>query len=285
MAELNEVESYLLGDWYINLDYGLKNLIKYQSFLANKANGSVDFDKIKGLSAPRTALLNVDMSEYLPTSEGKKVSIAKISFSGPMISEPDLCTDGIQSVIDELKAAYADDSIGGILLEFNTGGGEVSAAIKMRAAVQDKNKPVVVLSNGFASAGVYSVLDADERIATSKLAKFGSIGVLVSLNSKAIEYIKENVITIYSKYSDNKNKAHRDILEGDFETLKADISALDKVFMSEVNEALSLDPSTKEETLSGGMFLAEDAKKRGLLDAIGGESMAIRRLLSIIKNS
>ncbi len=277
--DFNPIESYLIGDWYIDCNYGLKRLLKYQASLATMGSDTGDMiQRSVEISKPKTRTFDIK-------GKSKTFKAKRIKFQDVMISDDNLCMVGVDSLIDELNEGYQNAEIKGILLEMNTGGGEVEAALRTRSAIQMRNKPVVVWSSMFASGGVYATLDADERISNGEMARFGSIGVLISLNKSFLSFFKDRVLSLYSEKSPDKNKLIREILKDNHQPMIEDLTKMDDVFMDEVEKALNLNEKLKNETLAGGMFLAKSAKKRGLIDAIGNEAFAIRRLQSIIKNS
>jgi ClpP class serine protease len=87
---------------------------------------------------------------------------------------------------------------------------------------------------------------------------------------------------IYASKSTNKNKAWRAMQEGNLDVLREQIDEYNQLFLDEVQGFLTLKGSKKdiEQTLSGEMFNAEEGKKRGLIDGIGGMRYAIQRLQS-----
>jgi len=66
--------------------------------------------------------------------------------------------------------------------------------------------------------------------------------------------------------------------------LKNSLNKSDEIFMKEVKKHRKLkgDTKTRKETLSGAMFLSDDAKERGLIDGIGTFNYALKRINSHI---
>lgn len=225
--------------------------------------------------------LNPDGRQVYDTQEVRQGAIAFMKLQGVMRANEGLSTRGIDSLVNELRQAYGDSRIEGAIIEANTGGGEVAAAQILRAAISSRTKPVVVHANLLASGGILSTLDADEIIAYDDLSQFGSVGIFISISKQFVSWYNENVDDIYSNKSPNKNKAFRDLLSGNRETIVDDLTRKDEMFMKAVQEARPLKGDI-EETLSGSMFMAKDAKRRGLIDGIGDTAYAIERLKSHI---
>lgn len=88
---------------------------------------------------------------------------------------------------------------------------------------------------------------------------------------------------IYGEDAPNKNGDFRAALGGDYSKLQKRVSDLTRAFHDEIKRDRPLRGSEDmiKETLSGSMFAAMEAKKRGLIDAIGNLPYAIKRVNSL----
>jgi ClpP class serine protease len=209
-----------------------------------------------------------------------KGSFAHLRLQGVMRSKDGASSRGVNSLIEDMNAAFDNDRIQGILIEANTGGGEVTAGLMLQSIIEQSPKAIVVYAHQLASAGVRATLPADEIIASSKSAEIGSIGTFISLPRNFAARYKEYFQDIYADKSTNKNAWFRQWLEGDLSGLKADINRSNDNFLADVQKYRELKGSEKqiEEVLSGKMFYAPEAKRRGLVDGIGGFQYAVKRL-------
>ena len=209
-----------------------------------------------------------------------KGSFAHLRLQGVMRSKDGASSRGVNSLIEDMNAAFDNDRIQGILIEANTGGGEVTAGLMLQSIIEQSPKAIVVYAHQLASAGVRATLPADEIIASSKSAEIGSIGTFISLPRNFAARYKEYFQDIYADKSTNKNAWFRQWLEGDLSGLKADINRSNDNFLADVQKYRELKGSEKqiEEVLSGKMFYAPEAKRRGLIDGIGGFQYAVKRL-------
>lgn len=207
-------------------------------------------------------------------------SFAHLRLQGVMRSKDGASSRGINSLIDDMNAAFDNDRIEGILIEANTGGGEVTAGLMLQSIIEQSPKAVVVYAHQLASAGVRGTLPADEIIASSKSAEIGSIGTFISLPRNFAARYKEYFQDIYADKSTKKNSWFRQWLEGDLSELKDDVNRSNDQFLSDVQKYRQLKGSEKqiEEVLSGKMMYAPEAKRRGLIDGIGGFQYAVKRL-------
>lgn len=259
-------------------DYGLAQMAE----VLLKAEASAD-----AISKPSSIAVDIF---YNGTAKGSlddlqgfaaKGSIARLSINGVMTEQDGLCNYGMQTYANKLYDLYNDDRIAGVLLSVSSGGGEATAGDVLLNAIADKNKPVIVHTTFLGSAALKGTLPATHIMAASPSTEIGSIGAMISINKDTIENIKTNFLELYATTSPDKNKELRALLNDDPEAMVQRLNKLDAVFMEQVKQYRKLDPATMEETLSGGIFTAQDAVNRGLIDSIGTFSTA----LSLFKNS
>jgi ClpP class serine protease len=281
----------LVGGWHIDTTWGIEKLNEYLSNidLVKSTKNTTLFDKAFEASRNMSIIDQntgsistiTDFSE-IPNEGG----ILELNFSNVMRNEDGWCSIGINSLTNMLYQAYGTPKIKGILLNLNSGGGESSSGFNLQGALLDKNKPVVVRTMLLGSAAVNGAIGASEIIASSDAAEIGSIGSYIALDNNMVSYLKENIKYVYSKVSPNKNKSFRDILDNDdYSLLEEEATQNAKMFQKAVTKYRNLRDTTKEDTLSGGMFYAQDAKRRGLIDAVGTRNFALKRVNSLIKYS
>jgi ClpP class serine protease len=278
---------HFYGTWNIEENFALQEFGKYidrMSMIKSGATFSDVFTDIKVKSLTANMLNKTGGSSYISNiSDINAPTLLELTYSGVMLSEDGMCSYGVQSLVDMLYQAYDNKFVTGVLLSLNSGGGQSSSAYLLQQALQDKNKPVVVHTNLLASAALNGSVTASEIIALSDGTEIGSIGSYISINKESLTRLAETTHFIYSDLSPNKNKDIRDAMAGDFTALKAYVNENAKMFQKKVTQHLSLNPDMKDETLSGGMFLAQDAKKRGLIHGVGTKGFAIKRISSLIK--
>lgn len=286
MHKIDEnVLNYIMSQmWSIDLDFGLNQL---NQFLF-ESNMNADWLKETLLErrksmAPQILLSQTDLlyDTSLLSSDIKPGSILKLNLSGLMTVEDQMCSNnGIRRMTNNLYMAYENKNIEGVIIESKSGGGEELSGIMLDAAIKDRNKPVLNYIHQSGSAAVRGTLNTDERWASSNTSQIGSIGVYLSIRKGFAEWYNENVEDIYATGSPDKNKAFRAMLSGDKSPLQLMVNEAAKMFQKDVKSSLNLkgDASTINETLSGGMFYAQNAKERGLIDGVGTLNTVIKRL-------
>ena len=277
------------GIWGIDFDLGMQCLGEYLHEIDMAESGI----KLKDFAAEReknclrilsssdnhiSELSRRDVEEIAPGS------IAKLELSGVMRLHDGMSSMGTKSLEREINYAKSNPNVDGLLIEVSSGGGESVAGNHLHTVIKNFGKPVVAAVHYAGSAAYKSIVKADEIIGIGELSSVGSIGTMFSINKKMLEYIKNNFVELYSDLSPQKNKAFRDLLNDDTSGIKDDINRVAKIFQDTVVEGRKLNPDSKltKDTLEGAMFLAQDAKKRNLLDQVGSMDLAISRLRSHI---
>lgn len=215
-------------------------------------------------------------------------SVAVIALRGDMLKEGTMCSYGTEEIAAVIREAAASPKIIGIRLDIDSGGGAVDAIAPMLDAIrfcQDQGKPVVASCDLCASAAYYVACHCDEIVANNSIsAEFGSIGVMIQFPDYAKYYEQKGikVHTIYSDLSSYKNAPFEAALKGDYKSIREEtLNPLARQFQQAVrNRRRNLDEKV-DGILNGRMFFAADAKKHGMIDAIGNADTAteeVRRL-------
>lgn len=234
--------------------------------------------------------LSVDFyneGRIVATTDGDvmKGSIAVVSMSGLMTTNDGLCSYGMKSMDKKLRSLYQNKNVAGIIMDIDTGGGYATAGDVLQNAILDKTKPVFVYTTFLCSAGIKGTLGADYIVAASSNTTIGSIGVMMNMPKLYVDESKENDIELYSDDSPKKNEAWRALKNGDQKPYIDSLTKLDENFMNDVRTFRNLkgSESYQKETLSGATFLANEAKRRGLIDNIGTLNFTLKKIQSHLK--
>lgn len=285
-----EIESWLMigGELHIEWNWAIEQFTNYRHEIMLVKNG-VPYSEL-GIGQSRAAsmpgIIQMEGNEAQVISDPSLLrdaaatpagSFAHLQLQGVMRSRDGASSRGIQSLISDIHAANANPNIEGILLEANTGGGESTAGNMLFSALKDSKKAVVVFAHMLASAGIKGTLPADEIIMAGQGAQAGSIGTFITLDRYFASWYQRNYQDIYADKSTNKNKDFRSFLEGDLEPIRKNLNKSNDYFLSEVKKYRPLKGDIAH-TLSGAMFFANAAKRRGLADGIGSFNYAVKRL-------
>ena len=279
------------GDMCIEIGYGMRMLNRYISGIEAVRAGVPFTSTPQGQEKERTkpSILTFDENglftgaissdDIVSSREIEKGSIAVINLHGVMNSQDDVCSYGIGYQVAQLRQAYGNPQVQAIILDVNSGGGEVTAMNMMMQAIGERNKPIIGYGHFAASAAYGSISATDEIVAAGELASFGSIGAMMAIDMRVIEFYKKNVRFFYGENAPRKNAALRGALEENFTDIQKDVNAYTDKFHDKVKGLRPLKGSDIriKETLSGEMFIAADAKSRGLIDGVGNINYAIKR--------
>jgi capsid assembly protease len=107
-----------------------------------------------------------------------------------------------ESVATQVAAAVRDKSVGMIMLDIDSPGGEAGGMFSLAALIREarKQKPVVALVNDMAASGAYGIASAANEIVVSPTSVAGHIGVvLLHLDqSKELEMMGRKPTLIYA---------------------------------------------------------------------------------------
>ena len=284
------------GPMCIEARHGLRLLNKYLHEI-DLVNSGVPYSEL-GIGERRAASCSVCI--FMPDASGiggemaqdkgllsnpgltKPQSIAVLKLSGAMASQDDISSYGVSSLERQLRAAYSNENIGAVILETNSPGGEVTAMQMLVGAIEDRNKPVLGFGHFAASAAYGALAATDEIIASNRMAQFGSVGAVITLDKSFLEYYAENFLSFYGEDAPNKNAEWRAALDGNFGPIQESANRATRDFQAQVSKqrAISGGEAYQKHTLSGAMFDAVDAKRRGLVDGIGTMNYAISRAMA-----
>lgn len=212
----------------------------------------------------------------------KPQSIAVLKLSDVMTTKDGVSSYGVGMLDSQLRAAYANDNIGAVIMDTNSPGGEVTAMQMLVGAVEDRNKPVIGFGRFVASAAYGTLAATDEIIASDKMAQFGSVGAVITLDKSFLEFYKENFLSFYGEDAPGKNAEWRAALDGNFGPIQEVANKATKDFQGQVmkQRAITGGEAYQKTTLSGAMFDAVEARRRGLVDGIGTMNYAITRAMA-----
>lgn len=198
--------------------------------------------------------------------------VAEIEVEGVLTEKPDcfaLLFGGgnttYAGIRKSLAMADANPDVKRIVLRIASPGGQVTGLFETLAAIEATAKPISVVSSLAASAAYGIAAVAGPIEAVTPASEFGSIGVAVSL------FLDDQVVDIAS--TDAPNKRPDVTTEEGLAVIRQELDALHEVFVDAIargrshNTGKAITPETvNAEFGRGGMFVASQAKKRGMID-------------------
>jgi protease-4 len=178
-----------------------------------------------------------------------------------------------ESVIKNIKLAYDDDNVKGILFVVNSPGGAVSPSIEISMAIKrfkDK-KPVVAYAAGTMTSGSYYASVHANHIIANPGSIIGSIGVI--MQAPNIEELAKKIGISEQVVSAGEYKEAgtitRQWTSKERESLQELVNDTYELFVNDIAEARGLDKERADEFANAKIFIASKAQKAGLIDTVG----------------
>ncbi len=188
---------------------------------------------------------------------------------------------GAESVAHAFRSALADPTVRAILFRINSpGGSAVASETIWRETVRarEANIPVIVSMSDVAGSGGYYIAAAADKIVAQPATLTGSIGVVAG--KMIVGGLWDKIGVTWGTVEQGKNAGMFSTLE-DYtpDGARHFQSFLDAVyagFKDRVAAGRRLDGNSVEAIARGRVWTGEDAKTRGLVDALGGYDTALR---------
>lgn len=226
------------------------------------------------------ASLRQELALKVTISDG----IAVVPVVGPIMHSPsiaDIYYDGASDstqLYNALESLSRNTDVTGVLLTINSPGGMVTGGFDIADATAriSKKKAVVAAIDGMGASLAYLIASQATRIISTGSSVVGSIGVIASY----VDYTKYlELIGVKMDVFTNKEgvlKASGALGTSLSDVQKSDIQErVDGVFARFKAAVLSKRPSVSAETMRGQVVYGSDAKKLGLIDAVGDQQYAL----------
>ena len=198
--------------------------------------------------------------------------------------------DMVESTIQQIRAAQADDSIRAIILEIDSPGGGITPTDEIYKALMDfrdsdDSRLIIAFCRDMAASGGYYLASAADWIISEPTAMLGSISVIMqALNWKALsDKIGVTDVTIVSgEYKDLLNPFQA-VNEGDKAILQSMVDGLYLHFLEVVCQGRNMEVEALKPFADGRVFLPDVALEAGLIDEIGYWDSAMARCATLLE--
>jgi protease-4 len=281
---VKNLHSLINGRWFIDKPYGHSLLPSLFSILEGKdisiKSGEREpdiFISLKKSNAPLVAASGFDSgnndSEY----------VAVINLKDPIYKYNQECgPSGTKSKMQSMKSYAQDPNCIGVVLDIDSGGGQVSGTPEFYDYITSFKKPVVAYTDGLMCSAAYYIGSAASHIIANKRADaIGSIGVMVSFIDFSGIYEKQGakLITEYATQSTEKNKAFEELLKGNPELyIKTELDPIAEDF---INDIKAVRPGVDPSVFKGGTWNAQESLDKKLIDSIGTLQDAVNKVFEL----
>lgn len=232
------------------------------SWLMNEPDLNYCAENFKNVAANK---VRVGLFSELPLPHAP-ANLALIPVVGPMIKADLFGNVGTSTLTRRINDWAIDDSKDAIILYFESvPGGQVDGTEIFAKAIKAASlkKPVIATISGMCcGSGMWAASQATEIFATSLTDFMGGIGLVVSIKNPA--KANDDIVDVVSDLSPDKNKEYRDpqVLKNMY------LNPIASLFQDAVKEGRGNKLKAVGKVLTGGTFIAADAKKNGLIDGI-----------------
>lgn len=281
MSLLNSITS---GAWAIAPQFA----VGYLPFVANLLEGN---DPSKLLPSKQEVELSYKNSAKIKTQSGSSVDrkgqrLAIMTIKGVLMKDDGMCSAGMLSMDRMLKNIINDPSVGGILLDIDSPGGEASYTPVFGETIKNSPKPILTYtSRRMASAAFWIGSSAQEIYASHKNDEVGSIGTMITLADmrKRLEKDGINLVDIYATESSEKNGLYKAFLDGDYKKIQKEM--LDPINKEFINTVKSNRDISDVDAFKGKIFRAEEAVQNGMIDGVKSFEECLIRLQELVDDN
>jgi signal peptide peptidase SppA len=288
ICSMNLLRNIVAGVWMVDK----ATVLAAAPFVAKLAKGEPvvwDFGANQNQDRRPYAYWERNNARYYDWSSAPAESVAVHTLIGAVTKYGGMCGGGTEEMMASMERADRQENIIAHLLEIDSGGGEATnietTANFVRASLK---KPVVAIVNGVAASAAYWIAAAaDEIYASEPTDEFGSIGVVLSFADARPMWEEMGVKfhEIYASESSLKNEDFNKALAGDYEDVRNKI--LDPYANSFINgvKKLRLGMKDDDQVFKGQTYMANDAKKIGLIDGLKTWEQALERAVQLGKRA
>ncbi|MBS3741365.1 MAG: signal peptide peptidase SppA [Candidatus Cloacimonetes bacterium] len=220
-------------------------------------------------------------------SDEKKDKIAIIYASGTIHSGEGVPgkTIGSKTLTKYLKEAREDDSIKGIILRVNSGGGSALASEIIAHQVQkckkgENAKPIIASMSGAAASGGYFISSPADKIIAQSETITGSIGVIALVPNFTELYRKIHINWDTVKKGENADIFATDspLTDSAKEKIRGSVEHSYWAFVDAVAQGRDMSREQVHKIAQGKVWTGKSAKELGLVDELGGIDYSIKVL-------
>lgn len=186
----------------------------------------------------------------------------------------------VEHIRADLQAAIEDDAVQAIVLDVDSPGGSVQGLAELGDEIRAarSKKPIVAHTDGLMASAAYWLASQADKVVATKSATVGSIGVIASVIDQHRALANEGFDPVVVKSTPGKGGVQSTGAIGDADRadLQREVDAHHAMFVDAVAAGRGIDRAQAEQLADGRVYLGEESKARGLIDAIGPGNAAVR---------
>jgi signal peptide peptidase SppA len=251
----------------------------------------VDLAKAVDLAALRAeSVAAADRAASQPLYRTGADGIARIDISGPMTKYPTsfqalLSGTSTLRAREALRAAARDPEVAGILVVIDSPGGTVAGTSDLAAEIRraDAKKPVYTYAEDLAASAALWTLVQGRKAYANQTAEIGSIGAYWVVEDTSQVYAQEGVkVHVISSAPPIKGAGvdGTEVTPAQLAEWERRVKDVADVFASEVASGRGLTQEQVSHLATGAVWVADKARKLGLIDGVMGLDEVMAQLRS-----
>lgn len=186
-----------------------------------------------------------------------------------------------EAMAQRFRAAEQDSTVGTIVLDIDSPGGEAAGTMELAAQIAASSKPVVAHANSMAASAAYWIASAADEVVVTPSGEVGSIGVLIVHTDDTAALEAKGVTRTVISAGPHKAEMWGPLTDEARAHLEQQAQAMYGRFVSAVASYRGVSAATVRSDFGGGrMLLADDAKRAGMVDRVESFDATLARLLS-----
>ena len=214
--------------------------------------------------------------------------VAIIPITGTLVQKsgymrPTCGMTGYDGIRANLSMALDDPTVRAIMLDIDSGGGEVAVCFALVDAIYASRgkKPIWAVLSESAYSAAYAIASAADKITVPRTGGTGSVGVICAHVDFSKALAKEGIAVTMIHYGARKADGNEfnPLSTEALERYQADVNAMGELFVKTVARNRKL-PVPAVRGTQAGTFLGADGVEIGFADAVMAPDEAFRSLLA-----
>jgi protease-4 len=199
-----------------------------------------------------------------------------VSIPLPFIGE---ARAGDRTIVQQIRQIQKQEQIAAVVLYIDSGGGAVTAAEAMTAALEElaKTRPVVVYMHNVAASGGYYIATPARWVVAQPNTITGSIGVITAklVTDGLLQRIRANTIELTRGANADLYSTGKPFTDLQRTQIRGQVEHLYAAFVARVAAARSMDSQAVDAVGGGRVWTGAQALEHGLIDELGDLRAAI----------
>ena len=252
---------------------GIKTSLEVEQQVAGIVGADKDTGSFKEIS--QTDYVRVQHAENKLRSDGK-ARVGVVIASGEMLDgEQPSGTIGGTSTAQLIRKARLDEDIKAVVLRIDSPGGSVMAAEQIYRevkALRAAGKPVVVSMGDLAASGGYYIAAPANEIFASPATITGSIGIFAAFPTinRTLDKVGVSIDGLGTAPLSGEFRLDRPVGPEAAQLIQSSIERGYEEFLTRVSEGRKRKRDEIDAIAQGRVWAGTDAKRLGLVDALGG---------------